>query len=124
MRYSIYLTKLVPLAVMLLGAILFFYPLQLIVQKNIEPLRKPGATIPLASGWIKVKNSILPTIKFNEGILGGQSVTRLGNTLYQISKYILPIGVAVTMIFSIFLVLGWELKNLIEKGFYKSFKNK
>ncbi|WP_419420482.1 hypothetical protein ACNVED_04060 [Legionella sp. D16C41] len=115
MRYSVYLTKLVPLATMLLGAILFFYPLQLLIQKNIQPLQKPGATIALASGWIKVKDSILPTIKFNEGTLGGESVTRLGNTLYQFSKYILPVGVIVTMIFSIFLILGWELKALLEK---------
>jgi hypothetical protein len=109
---------------MLLGAILFFYPLQLIVQKNIQPLQQPGATIPIASGWIKVKDSILPTIKFNSGTLGGQSVTRLGNSFYQISNYILPAGVIVTMIFSLFLVLGWELQGWIEKRYCKSSKHK
>ncbi|STX29194.1 Uncharacterised protein [Legionella beliardensis] len=40
MRYSVYSTKLVTLVIMLLGAILFFYPLQLIVQKNIQPLKQ------------------------------------------------------------------------------------
>ncbi|MBA3535702.1 MAG: hypothetical protein H0T84_03680 [Tatlockia sp.] len=124
MRYLVYLTKLVPLVTMLLAAFLFFYPLQLIVQKNIQPLKQPGATIPIPSGWIKVKDSILPTIKFNAGTLGGQSVTRLGNSLYQISKYILPAGVIVTMIFSIFLVLGWELKGWIENCYFKASKHK
>ncbi|MBA2656175.1 MAG: hypothetical protein H0U70_04230 [Tatlockia sp.] len=123
MRYSGYLTKLIPLVMMLLAAILLFYPLQVIVQKSIQPLQKAGATIPIASGWIKVKDSILPTIKFNEGTLGGQAVTHLGNSLYQISKYILPAGLIVTMLFSIFLVLGLELKGYIEKR-YKLTKNK
>ncbi|MBA2709944.1 MAG: hypothetical protein H0U57_05070 [Tatlockia sp.] len=122
MRYLVYLSRLVPLVTMLLGSILFFYPLQLIVQKNIQPLQQPGATLHMASGWIKIEDSVLPTIKFNAGTLGGQTVTRLGNTLFQFSKYILPAGVIVTMIFSFFLLLGWELKGWIEKRYFKSFK--
>lgn len=117
MQKSVYLIKCVPLLIMLLGAVVFFSLLQYVVQNKIKTLQKPGATIHLSSGWIKVKNSILPTLKFNEGTLGGKTVVNLGNTLFEISSYIMPVGVAVTMLFSIFAVLGFAIKEFLEKRY-------
>ena len=120
MRKSIYFTKLIPLIVMLLCAILFFLPLQLLTQQLIRPLQQPGATVPLYSGWVKIEDSLLPTIKFNRGKLGGQAVNQIGKYLYQISNFILPIGVLITMIFTFFLILGLELRDKIERKYFNS----
>jgi hypothetical protein len=109
-----FLTKLIPIFTVLIGSILFFYPLQIIVQKHIRPLQLKNATIHLSSGWIKQNDSIIPTISFNTGTLGGRAVTDIGNGLHKYSQYILPAGVMFSVIFSALFLLGLGIKARME----------